>query len=670
MTASPTDNNEVEKQDTQVHLPQIVEKGELAQSNGTDLTAYEPDSGLSPWECVQGEPQLEETVREWLQERSAETVKAYMSDLRDFARWSNAKNELEAARDLLSHGPRECTRVVKKYKHDLWKKYHRKPKTINRRLSAIRSLIKLAKESTLITWDIHVRNVPESKNRDMRALTPEQFMKLVEAARMRKDIVGQRNVAALVVMGLSGLRRKEAFQLELEDFEPTHGEHGALWVLGKKRTEKELLPLGETARQFLDDWLEQRGDDPGAIFCSFHRDHQYQKMHINSVNKIFADLGKIAGVDANPHKFGRHTPATILATEYGALGVQEHLRHRDDRTANVYISRLNDKRPEMSQTIAVTLGLAKKKSQKRKPLEEIQETMTTMIDQIVEEQIAKWSNDPEKSRVLSEYMKRLSSNQWPKEEVSLICDRWASRQLTMEDAYCWMRYWDFYASGCVLRYEIDGIVSGPATDKMRDINQRTLDESLKNTAFSADVQNGPGPRCDGLIHWGRPLSVQQTFLSTDDGPLYQIHRRVLIDPQKARNSAELEIGTTSGPRSILHLLYDGLARWPYEHKRLTLLLPVWNYVPTKVLEDQLWNETSCLEKRVYSSNDAPRPLLADKANVGNLGIGRGLDLRHDIQLAANPWDVVKKQFKQFTEKEVSTKRHDDHDRSAEDSMYY
>ncbi len=270
--------------------------------------------------------------------------------------------------------------------------------------------------------------------------------------------------------------------------------------------------------------------------------------------------------------------------------------------------------------------------------------MSTTMDQVVSQQVQNWMKSSERSQVLFEYLRRIESEHWAPEEVQLICNRWAARKTTLEDAYCWMRYWEFYGSGCVLRHEIQGLSSGPAADKMVEVNQQILNQRLDGTPFEASVVNGPGPRCDGILSWKAPLRMHQCFLSTDGDSLDQIHRYVLIPA----GNVQLEIGTTSGPRSLEHLIRErGLARWPYEEHTVTLLLSISDHVPTQVLEDHLWRNNECIESIKYTVSNAPTPIVPAKADIAVTG-SRGIEKRNPhVKVIPDPWYALKNQFKAF-----------------------
>jgi len=115
------------------------------------------------------------------------------------------------------------------------------PKTINRRLAAIRSLVKLGRLIEAIYWSVEVEGVPDELTRDTRGPVPDIVATLIAtAAAQLNQTIGGRDVALLRILFDLGLRIGEALRLDVADVEL---QSGGVWVLGKKRARKELLTM-------------------------------------------------------------------------------------------------------------------------------------------------------------------------------------------------------------------------------------------------------------------------------------------------------------------------------------------------------------------------------------------------------------------------------------------
>ena len=99
-----------------------------------------------------GEPiQIDELLTAFLSGRSPCTLKAYRQDLADFQTFAKTKNIEVAARVLLDQGHGQANLLLLKYRTHLVERGLQSA-TVNRRLAAVRSLVKLAKTFGLVDW--------------------------------------------------------------------------------------------------------------------------------------------------------------------------------------------------------------------------------------------------------------------------------------------------------------------------------------------------------------------------------------------------------------------------------------------------------------------------------------------------------------------------------------
>src|SRR5262245_13412596 len=90
--------------------------------------------------------------------RKAETIKAYQADLEDFRAFLQARTLDQATGLLLARGLGEANALVLDYKARLLER-KLTPATINRRLAALRSLVKLARTLGLISWRLEIQGM-------------------------------------------------------------------------------------------------------------------------------------------------------------------------------------------------------------------------------------------------------------------------------------------------------------------------------------------------------------------------------------------------------------------------------------------------------------------------------------------------------------------------------
>jgi ubiquinone/menaquinone biosynthesis C-methylase UbiE len=87
-------------------------------------------------------------------DRNDRTVQAYRADVEDFARFLGATPDRATAR-VLAGGPNAAWRAVLEYTVDL-RRRDRAPATIDRRLNALRALVRTANELGLVDWQLRL----------------------------------------------------------------------------------------------------------------------------------------------------------------------------------------------------------------------------------------------------------------------------------------------------------------------------------------------------------------------------------------------------------------------------------------------------------------------------------------------------------------------------------
>jgi site-specific recombinase XerD len=164
---------------------------------------------------------------------------------------------------------------------------------------------------------------PRREKRLVRPFSLEQLRAFLGSIDTRTG-VGARNFALCVLLADTGLRISEALDLRCLDLD--FGE-GIARVMGKGRRER-VIPLGQTTRRALLNWLKIRGEIPGMelLFCNRFG----QPMKKRAVCDAFAIIGRragIAGVRCSPHTL-RHTFAvTYLRNGGDPLTLQKILGH-------------------------------------------------------------------------------------------------------------------------------------------------------------------------------------------------------------------------------------------------------------------------------------------------------------------------------------------------------
>lgn len=287
--------------------------------------------------------------------RKPTTRTAREKDVGDFARWLGVTPELACA-GFVAGGRGRANQLVTAYLADLLEKQLAHA-TINRRLSTLRRLAKLAHELELIEWAIAPKSLPEQPYRDTRGPGRSGWLRLLDVVTRtaaRSD-QGKRDLVIVRLLHDHGLRRGEVAGLDLADWD---GDQGRLMVLGKGKGDKVPITINNPTVVAMEKWLQVRGDGAGPLFVRLDRARdktQLQRIDGDSLRKLTRRLGKKAGLSrpVRPHGL-RHEGITraLDLTNGNIRKAQQFARHSKMDTTVRY----DDNRSDFAGEVARLLG--------------------------------------------------------------------------------------------------------------------------------------------------------------------------------------------------------------------------------------------------------------------------------------------------------------------------
>lgn len=231
---------------------------------------------------------------------SEHTLRGYQIDLTSFFNFS--KDE-EKCLDLTS----VSKRLVRRYLAHLYEK-KASPRTILRRLSALRSLYRYAMKERLVDKNpLEEIDSPKKEKKLPVSMSYEQVQHLFAQPDL-STYTGYRDRAIMELFYSSGLRLSELVGLNRNDFD---ARNLLLNIFGKGKKQRRT-PITETAAKWLTDYLNHRErfgieKDSQAIFLN----KWGTRLTARSVDRNFAAYLKTSGLSERitPHTI-RHTIAT------------------------------------------------------------------------------------------------------------------------------------------------------------------------------------------------------------------------------------------------------------------------------------------------------------------------------------------------------------------------
>jgi integrase/recombinase XerC len=287
--------------------------------------------------------------------RSLNTRRAYEKDLHYFfnSAYGQKPTEIVIAQ-FLQLSRFEAIAIALRYKSDMIAR-DLKEATINRRLSALKSLVNFAAKLGKCNWNLDdVRTETVQSYRDTTGLKPEGIRTMLLS--INRDITrGKRDFAILRLLWDNALRRNEVVSSNIGDFDY---EMRSLQILGKGRgSQKSLISLNMGTANAIQDWLScfetKNVDQP--LFHALDRGHRGHRLTGTAIYQIVGRIGRDSQTSKHmsPHRI-RHSAITAAldATNGNVRKVQKLSRHKKLDTLMLY----DDNRTNMQGEVSSLLG--------------------------------------------------------------------------------------------------------------------------------------------------------------------------------------------------------------------------------------------------------------------------------------------------------------------------
>lgn len=287
--------------------------------------------------------------------RSEETRRAYRQDVAAFFGWNGRKADVESIRWLCSLDAGQLALMLTQWKVSLMESCS--TATVNRRLSAVRSLLRVARRLGATCPDPTglVDSEKVEAYRDTVSTGMSDAVRLLSACD-RSTLRGLRDYALLRLFISTGIRRAEALMVNVK-----HLDGSRLWVIAKGKTDRQSITLPQATVTAIDAYLDARKttgeqitqDSP--LWLNDTPVVRYRgQLSLRGWNDILERLSvQTLGRRVHPHAL-RHCAITAAldATGGDIRMVQRFSRHADVRT----LQRYDDNRQDMAGTAARLLS--------------------------------------------------------------------------------------------------------------------------------------------------------------------------------------------------------------------------------------------------------------------------------------------------------------------------
>ena len=255
---------------------------------------------------------------------SAHTVAAYRRDLEDFTGWLNKRGIADLTQVDGGHvrgWAAECRRRGLA------------PRTIQRRLSALRSLFQHLLSRRLLKHNPAVEVAAPRKGRSLpETLDVDRVGRLLEIP--GEDPLAKRDRAILELFYGAGLRLAELAALDRDGLDFAEG---LVRVTGKGQKTR-IVPMGRKAAEALRAWLAVRDELADAGETALFVSRRGTRISHRNIQARLRHWARRQGLDipVHPHQL-RHSFASHLLESSGDLRVvQELLGHADISTTQIY----------------------------------------------------------------------------------------------------------------------------------------------------------------------------------------------------------------------------------------------------------------------------------------------------------------------------------------------